>query len=280
MILVIDNYDSFVHTVANYLRELGATPDVVRNDARAAARDARGHRDFARALHAERGRGLDAACRGLFRPRADPRHLPWPSMHRASVRRPGHARAARPMHGEASLVRHEASGILEGLPNPLTVGRYHSLIVELDAAIEPARGGRLVERRRDHGSATSPASDVRRAISSRIDPHRPWPPDASQFSRPHRTPMMRVWQDGQLLAPEDAHVSIADRGLLLGDGVFETMAVCHGRVFDLDAHLARLASGLGVLGFAQAVDSRQAARRHRALSCLGSSVRGRSCASP
>jgi branched-chain amino acid aminotransferase len=67
--------------------------------------------------------------------------------------------------------------------------------------------------------------------------------------------MMRVWQDGRLLAPEDAQVSIADRGLLLGDGVFETMAVCRGRVFDLDAHLARLASGLGVLGFAHAVDS-------------------------
>ncbi|MGP0008256.1 MAG: aminotransferase class IV [Methylocella sp.] len=67
--------------------------------------------------------------------------------------------------------------------------------------------------------------------------------------------MMRVWQDGRLLAPEDAHVAIADRGLLLGDGVFETMAVCHGRVFDLEAHLARLATGLGILGFAQAVDS-------------------------
>ena len=33
MILVIDNYDSFVHTIANYLRELGAVPEVVRNDA-------------------------------------------------------------------------------------------------------------------------------------------------------------------------------------------------------------------------------------------------------
>lgn len=65
---------------------------------------------------------------------------------------------------------------------------------------------------------------------------------------------MRVWQDGRLLAQEDAHVSIADRGLLLGDGLFETMAVHHGRVFDLDAHLARLASGLGILGFAETVD--------------------------
>jgi branched-chain amino acid aminotransferase len=65
---------------------------------------------------------------------------------------------------------------------------------------------------------------------------------------------MRVWQDGRILAPEDAHVAITDRGLLLGDGLFETMAVCRGRVCDLDAHLARLASGLAVLGFARSVD--------------------------
>jgi branched-chain amino acid aminotransferase len=66
--------------------------------------------------------------------------------------------------------------------------------------------------------------------------------------------MMRAWQDGRIIALEDAHVSIADRGLLLGDGVFETMAVSDGRIFDLDSHLDRLASGLGVLGFAGAVD--------------------------
>ncbi len=41
-------------------------------------------------------------------------------------------RALRPMHGEASLVRHTGSRILQGLPSPLSVGRYHSLIVELD----------------------------------------------------------------------------------------------------------------------------------------------------
>jgi len=66
--------------------------------------------------------------------------------------------------------------------------------------------------------------------------------------------MMRVWQDGRIVMPEEAHVSIADRGLLLGDGLFETMAVRNARVLDLDAHLKRLASGLGVLGFAGAVD--------------------------
>jgi branched-chain amino acid aminotransferase len=66
--------------------------------------------------------------------------------------------------------------------------------------------------------------------------------------------MMRVWQNGRIVVPEEAHVSMADRGLLLGDGLFETMAVHNGRVFDLDAHLERLASGLGVLGFVEAVD--------------------------
>jgi branched-chain amino acid aminotransferase len=69
--------------------------------------------------------------------------------------------------------------------------------------------------------------------------------------------MMRVWQNGRIAAPEETHVSIADRGLLLGDGLFETMAVYNAKVFDLDAHLERLASGLGVLGFVQAVDLSQ-----------------------
>ncbi|WP_051953709.1 aminotransferase class IV [Methylocapsa aurea] len=66
--------------------------------------------------------------------------------------------------------------------------------------------------------------------------------------------MMRAWLGGKLCAPEEAHVAIADRGFLLGDGVFETMRVRNGRAFDLDAHLERLASGLKVLDFAQAVD--------------------------
>lgn len=65
---------------------------------------------------------------------------------------------------------------------------------------------------------------------------------------------MRAWQDGRLIALEDAHVGILDRGLLLGDGLFETMAVADGRALDLDAHLARLSSGLAILGFAHAVN--------------------------
>jgi branched-chain amino acid aminotransferase len=65
---------------------------------------------------------------------------------------------------------------------------------------------------------------------------------------------MRVWLNGDLVAPENACIGVADRGFLLGDGVFETIAVHNGRPFDLAAHLSRLASGLAVLGFAGAVD--------------------------
>jgi branched-chain amino acid aminotransferase len=66
--------------------------------------------------------------------------------------------------------------------------------------------------------------------------------------------MTRVWKDGRIVHPAEACISIADRGYLLGDGLFETMAVHRHRVFDLDAHLERLASGLALLNLAGAVD--------------------------
>lgn len=66
--------------------------------------------------------------------------------------------------------------------------------------------------------------------------------------------MSRVWLNGEMVSEEDACVPAGDRGFLLGDGLFETMAVFNARVFDLNAHLARLQSGLDVLGFAQKVD--------------------------
>ncbi|MBO0733254.1 MAG: aminotransferase class IV family protein [Methylocapsa sp.] len=66
--------------------------------------------------------------------------------------------------------------------------------------------------------------------------------------------MTLAWQDGRLTAEAEAHIPITDRGFLLGDGLFETMAVRRGRVFDLGAHLNRLASGLDVLNLRGAVD--------------------------
>ncbi|MCI0467136.1 MAG: aminotransferase class IV [Beijerinckiaceae bacterium] len=66
--------------------------------------------------------------------------------------------------------------------------------------------------------------------------------------------MKRVWHNGQISLLDEAHISAADRGFLLGDGVFETMPVYDGRIFDLDAHLDRLASGLALLNLAAAID--------------------------
>ncbi|MFI9204420.1 aminotransferase class IV [Streptomyces sp. NPDC053048] len=60
---------------------------------------------------------------------------------------------------------------------------------------------------------------------------------------------MRIWLDGALRDADDAHVSVFDHGLTVGDGVFETLKTTDGRPFALTRHLARLtrsAQGLGL----------------------------------
>ncbi|GAA2078336.1 aminotransferase class IV [Actinomadura alba] len=60
---------------------------------------------------------------------------------------------------------------------------------------------------------------------------------------------MKVWLNGELHAPEDAQVSVFDHGMLVGDGVFETIKVVNGEPFALTRHLERLgrsAAGLGL----------------------------------
>ncbi|CAN5295312.1 aminodeoxychorismate/anthranilate synthase component II [soil metagenome] len=132
MILVVDNYDSFVHNVTRYLRELGAEAEVRRNDAIGTVGNAvRGIViSPGPCTPHEAGASLD-----LVRKMSGALPILGICLGHQVI---GEAfggrvtRAKRPLHGEASSIRHEGQGVLAGVPDGFSAGRYHSLIVELD----------------------------------------------------------------------------------------------------------------------------------------------------
>jgi branched-chain amino acid aminotransferase len=63
-----------------------------------------------------------------------------------------------------------------------------------------------------------------------------------------------IWLNGRLVAREQAHIDPADRGLLLADGLFETLRAYRGHVFKLEEHLQRLAAGAAELGIPLPLD--------------------------
>jgi anthranilate synthase component 2 len=132
MILLLDNYDSFVYNLARYVRELGETPLVRRNDALTV--------DEIAALGpshiiispgpcspAEAGISTDVVrrlgptipilgvCLG---------HQCIGAAYGGEI-----VRAGQPMHGKTSLVHHRDAGLFHGLPNPFRATRYHSLVI-------------------------------------------------------------------------------------------------------------------------------------------------------
>lgn len=136
MILVIDNYDSFVFNLARYVRELGDTVKVIRNDAITV--------DDALAL-APAGIiispgpcGPDEA--GISTPlssAAIANNIPLLGVclgHQCIVAACNGAiiRADRPVHGQASTITHHGNDVFSGLPSPMQVGRYHSLVANTD----------------------------------------------------------------------------------------------------------------------------------------------------
>jgi para-aminobenzoate synthetase component 2 len=133
-ILVIDNYDSFVYTIVGYLRQMGAETTVVRTDV-VSALD--GLPDFDGVLvspgpgaPADAGISGDAirACAASATPMLGVclGHQALAEVFGATV-----SHAPELMHGKTSEVFHDgATVLLEGLPNPFTATRYHSLAVE------------------------------------------------------------------------------------------------------------------------------------------------------
>jgi anthranilate synthase/aminodeoxychorismate synthase-like glutamine amidotransferase len=136
-VLVVDNYDSFVYNLVQYLGELGAEPIVHRHDAitleamDALAPDAllvspgpgrpadAGLSNAAIRHFGERGVPVLGVCLGL---------QCIGEVYGGEI-----VRAPHVMHGKTSEIRHGDSGVFAGLPNPLTATRYHSLVVERDS---------------------------------------------------------------------------------------------------------------------------------------------------
>jgi anthranilate synthase/aminodeoxychorismate synthase-like glutamine amidotransferase len=136
-VLVIENYDSFVYNLVQYLGELGAEPVVHRHDAvtldemRALEPDAvlvspgpgrpedAGLSNDAIREFGERGVPVLGVCLG---------NQCIGQLYGGEV-----VRAERVMHGKTSEVRHHGRGVFAGLPDPLTATRYHSLVVARDS---------------------------------------------------------------------------------------------------------------------------------------------------
>ncbi|EHR01095.1 anthranilate synthase component II [Bradyrhizobium sp. WSM471] len=140
MIVIIDNYDSFVFNIARYFRKLGEATEVIRNDAV-------GLSDIInlkpRAIVISPGpctpteAGLSTTVVRQFSG-----HIPILGIclgHQCigSVFGGRVVRARRPMHGRSSYVTHVGRGLFNEIPSPVCVGRYHSLVVELDGASDP-----------------------------------------------------------------------------------------------------------------------------------------------
>ena len=156
MILIVDNYDSFVFNVARYFEELGQRTKVVRNDAMQAA-DLKAQaivispgpcaplqagasmqivRDYSGKLP------ILGICLG---------HQVIGAVFGGEVKR-----AMRPMHGDSSEIEHTGKGVFENLPQRFSAGRYHSLIVdrientELDVTARSDEGEIMGLQHRQH----------------------------------------------------------------------------------------------------------------------------------
>jgi anthranilate synthase/aminodeoxychorismate synthase-like glutamine amidotransferase len=133
MLLLIDNYDSFVYNLARYFERLGQETRVARNDA-LDVEAVRKLRPDAIILSPGPCAPNEAGC-SLAVVRELHREFPMLGVclgHQAIGQALGGrvVRATEPMHGRTSLVEHDGRGIFAGAPNPLTVCRYHSLVVE------------------------------------------------------------------------------------------------------------------------------------------------------
>jgi len=133
MILLIDNYDSFVYNLARYVTELGEQTTVVRNDAVTTTDVARlspSHIIISPGpcTPAEAGVSVDVVRRFADRIPILGVCLGHQCIGTAYGMRI--TRAAEPRHGKTSTITHGGTGLFAGTPNPFLAARYHSLVVD------------------------------------------------------------------------------------------------------------------------------------------------------
>ncbi len=136
-LLMIDNYDSFTYNLVQYLGELGAEVDVVRNDVASVEallerapdglvispgpgrpEDAGVSKDCVRAF-GDAGVSVLGVCLG---------HQSIGEVFGGRI-----VGARRIMHGKTSMIHHDDAGVFEGTPNPFEATRYHSLVIDPEA---------------------------------------------------------------------------------------------------------------------------------------------------
>jgi anthranilate synthase/aminodeoxychorismate synthase-like glutamine amidotransferase len=145
-VLVLDNYDSFTYNLVQYLGELGADVDTVRNDRATVDELLAGA--YERCVVSpgpctpdEAGITLELVRR---MPEAGVPTLGVCLGHQAIAQAfGGRVQLNPPVHGKATTIEHDGRTIFRGLSSPLTVGRYHSLIVDPDlpACLEQSASG-------------------------------------------------------------------------------------------------------------------------------------------
>jgi len=132
MVLLIDNYDSFVYNLARYVRELGEEAVVRRHDA--TTPDEIAALDPSRIIispgpcsPAEAGISIEVIRR--FGPTIPILGVCLGHQCIGAAYGAGIARAGRPVHGKPSRIAHDGRGLFAGLPNPFPAARYHSLAI-------------------------------------------------------------------------------------------------------------------------------------------------------
>jgi anthranilate synthase/aminodeoxychorismate synthase-like glutamine amidotransferase len=133
MILLIDNYDSFVYNLARYVRELGFEPVVRRHDAitlDGVEELAPTHIVISPGPRSPTEAGISTAVVRRFGPSTPILGVCLGHQCIGAAYGGAVVRARRPMHGKTSLIHHDGTGVFAGLPSPFRATRYHSLVVD------------------------------------------------------------------------------------------------------------------------------------------------------